>query len=212
MCVAVEITRASIKQAYNRASVNISNNTIIKVFIKHQILSVQIILYAYMPMCMHTHTHRYLHTQVYWLYINYHKTDITHTQIPAHTSIRTIHKLSHNLNRQERLEVKEDSHEAGIVPDFKKVFWVDWSCKDALWYSCTSSHISQRQHNYEVHNFYNKLLLQMFKQKWNYCSLPLDHLILEPKIFKYGFGFNFDFQVQNMIPRLMVTVSISKKK
>ena len=52
--------------------------TIIKVFIKCKILSVETILSAY----THTHTHTYTHL---------------HTQAPAHMSILTIQSLIHTI-------------------------------------------------------------------------------------------------------------------
>ena len=82
---------------------NNNNNIIMKVFIKHRILSIVNILSTY----MHTHTHTHTHTQTHT-----HTHTHTHTLAPTHMSILTIQNLIYTqlkTGSKQSLETDEDS-------------------------------------------------------------------------------------------------------
>ena len=99
----------------------------IKVFIKHKIQSIESILSTCMSACMHTHTltHTHTHSLTHTLmqahththactHICMHACTHTHTHTHTHRGTHThkhtdYTKLTHNINRQQRLEAEEDS-------------------------------------------------------------------------------------------------------
>ena len=71
---------------------------IIKVFIKHKILSIETILSAYMHMITHRNRHRHTHTHTH-----------THTQTHECTGYTKLHLHTTSEDKKQRLEAEEDS-------------------------------------------------------------------------------------------------------